>query len=104
MLHLIFIYLTPGEGQPAAYTLPPIFDSRENSSGGPLSAPSTIRVRQADLPSAALCLNLRCPTASFTASGTGYNPLPVRFRQADLDRDALIAINVDAPSLPPAVR
>ena len=47
MLHLIFIYLTPGEGQPAAYTLPPIFDSRENSSGGPLSAPLTIRVRQA---------------------------------------------------------
>ena len=59
----------------------------ENSSGGSLSAPSTIRVRQADLASAALRLNLWCPTASFTASGTGYNPLPVRFRQADLDRD-----------------
>ena len=28
----------------------------------------------------------------------------VRFRQSDLDRDALFAIDVDAPSLPPAVR
>jgi len=73
-------------------TLPPIFDSRENSSGGPLSAPSTIRVRQADLASAALW---RCPAEpyrKFTAPGTGYNPLPVRFRQSDLDRGALIAI------------
>ena len=30
--------------------------------------------------------------------------LPVRFRQSDLGRDALFAIDVDAPSLPPAVR
>ena len=29
MLHLYSVYLMPGEGQPAAYALPPIFDSRE---------------------------------------------------------------------------
>ena len=35
----------PGEGQPAAYAAS---DSRENSSGGSLFSPQTIRFRQAD--------------------------------------------------------
>ena len=36
MLHLIFIYLTPGEGQPAAYAASDLSFQRD-SSGGPLS-------------------------------------------------------------------
>ena len=56
----------PGEGQPAAYAAS---DSRENSSGGSLFSPQTIRFRQADLRSRPCHANMLMLCLVFAAAG-----------------------------------